>query len=255
MDEPQPTGSLQARSERLADSTFLGGPAADFERVGRLSFQVLLSEGLVPTSRVLDVGCGALRVGYWLMHFLEPGCYHGIEPNKQTLDVGLREIVEPDTVQRAQARFSDDDSFDFSVLGDRFDFILARSIWTHASKPQIAAMLASFAATAAPQGVFLAAYHPASAALEALRRRPRLERRVAAREQLSRRLAGTPGYGRSADYGGEAWVGRSHESDEAGIVHHSLDWITGEASRHGLRATHVSHPLVNHQYWLRIVRA
>jgi SAM-dependent methyltransferase len=255
MGEPQRRASLQATSERLAETTFLGGPVKDFERVGRLSFQVLLSEGLVPSSRVLDVGCGALRVGYWLMHFLEPGCYHGIEPNTEMLDVGLREIVEPETVARAQAHFSDDDSFDFSAVGTGFDLVLARSIWTHASKQQIAAMLASFAATAAPQGVFLATYHPASAALELVRRRPRLERRLAAGERLGRTLAAMPGFGRSADYAGEGWVGRSHESDEAGIVHHSLGWITGEAERHGLRAGHVSHPLVNHQYWLRIVRA
>ena len=75
--------SLQDRSERLAEEVFLGGPKRDFERVGRLGFEVLLAEQLRPSSRVLDVGCGALRLGYWLMRFLDPGCYFGIEPQQE----------------------------------------------------------------------------------------------------------------------------------------------------------------------------
>ena len=71
---------LEERVLELAKTTFLGGPADDFERVGRLGFTVLLQEGLRPSSRVLDVGCGALRLGYWLLRFLDPGRYFGIDP-------------------------------------------------------------------------------------------------------------------------------------------------------------------------------
>src|SRR6516225_10147635 len=120
--------SLQDRSERLAETVFLGGPKHDFERVGRLGFEVLLAEQLRPSSRVLDVGCGALRLGYWLMRFLDPGCYFGIEPQQEMLNVGLQQLVEPEVVQRAQARFAANDDFDFSVFGERFDFVIARSI-------------------------------------------------------------------------------------------------------------------------------
>ncbi|HWX75353.1 MAG TPA: class I SAM-dependent methyltransferase, partial [Solirubrobacteraceae bacterium] len=206
--------SLQERSERLAESRFLGGPKHDFERVGRHGFEVLLAERLSPSSRVLDVGCGALRLGYWLMRFLDPGCYFGIEPQRQMLEVGLRELVEPDVVTRAQAQFSANDDFDFSVFGERFDFVIARSIWTHASKPQITAMLRSFAATSQPRGVFLASYYPASAAFKLGRRWPRLEGVVSKLPlaELSPLLAALPQVGSSAEYEGSGWVGRSHVS-------------------------------------------
>jgi hypothetical protein len=41
---------------------------------------------------VLDVGCGALRVGYWLIHFLEPENYYGIEPKKRMLGTGRKAL-------------------------------------------------------------------------------------------------------------------------------------------------------------------
>jgi SAM-dependent methyltransferase len=248
--------SPQARSERLAETTFLGGPPADFERVGRLSFEVLLREGLLPSSRVLDVGCGALRVGYWLMRFLDPGRYFGIEPNRQMLAVGLEEIVEPEVVQRAAARFSHNDDFDFAVFGERFDFVFARSIWTHASRPQIRAMLASFAATSAPGAILLASYHPASALFSLGRRSPRLARLsgASAIQRLSGAVNRLPALAGTDGYTGEEWVGRSHRSAEGGVVRHSLRWIEAQCRELGLRVQLAPYEIVNDQYWIRVQR-
>src|ERR1700730_18632036 len=105
--------SLQERSERLAQTRFVGGSKRDLERVGRMALEMLLAEGLTPSSRVLDVGCGALRLGYWVMRFLHPGRFFGIEPQQEMLAVGLEQIVEPEVVQRAEARFASNDDFEF----------------------------------------------------------------------------------------------------------------------------------------------
>lgn len=247
--------TLQARAERLAETQFLGGPTRTFERVGRYTLGVLLEEGLTPRSRVLDVGCGALRLGYWLMRLLDPGHYFGIEPNQEMLAIGLRELVEPDVVERAEARFSANDDFDFSTFGETFDFVVARSIWTHASRVQIGAMLASFAATAAPKGVFLASYYPAGWWFTVGHRRPRLQRVVTKLplEQMTPLLASSPSLG-SREYLEEGWIGRSHESDVAGAAKHSLRWISTEAARHGLKVRLMPYRIIHHQYWLRISR-
>jgi SAM-dependent methyltransferase len=248
--------SLQARAERLAQTQFLGGPTWTFERVGRHGLEVLLQEGLTPSSRVLDVGCGALRLGYWLMRVLDPGHYFGIEPNQEMLELGLRELVEPDVVERADAHFSANDDFDFSVFGERFDFVVARSIWTHASRAQISAMLASFAATASPNGRFLASYYPAGWAFTVGHRWPRLQRVVPVLpfEQVTPILARLPMLGHSREYMEEGWIGRSHESEVAGAARHSLRWISEEAARHGLSVRLMPYRVIHHQYWLRISR-
>jgi SAM-dependent methyltransferase len=243
-----------SRFERLAETTFLGGPPAQFERVGRLGLEVLLGEGLRPTSRVLDVGCGALRVGYWLMRVLDPGCYFGIEPNRDMLRVGIEDVVEPEVIQRAAPHFAHNDDFDFSCFGERFDFVFARSIWTHASKAQISTMLSSFAETGAPGGVFLTSYYPASPWFTVTRHWKPVRQLATTRPmvKLAPAVARLPALGSSRAYTGDRWVGRSDQSDEVGVVRHSLSWIAEEARQRGLTAELAPYPIINGQYWLRI---
>ena len=216
---------VQTAAERLARRRFVGGPPGSFEHDGRMQLVALLRAGMKPSSRVLDVGCGALRGGYWLIHFLDPGCYHGIEPNREMLAEGIRTFLEPGLLARAEPSFSHNDDWDFSVFGVDFDFVMARSIWSHAAKPQIAAMLDSFSATAAPGGVMLASYHRA-------------------------RLVGS-----RRDYRGAAWRGRSHESDSKGDVAHSFRWIQKQCALRGLTVREPHRAEFRHQRWLRIARA
>jgi hypothetical protein len=189
------------------------------------------------------------------MRFLDRGCYFGIEPNEQMLQVGLEQIVEPDVVARAQAHFAANDDFDLSVFGERFDFVVARSIWTHASQAQIAAMLASFARSATPGAVLLSSYHPSSPVAALGRRWPGAERLIselAPMGALSPALARLPALGAARAYRGQGWVGRSHRSDQPGVVQHSLRWIAAEASRYGLQTQLTNHALINRQHWLKI---
>ncbi|MCB2223527.1 MAG: class I SAM-dependent methyltransferase [Actinobacteria bacterium] len=185
---------------------FLGGPPRLFEAAGREQLIVLLEHGLCFDSFVLDVGCGALRGGRWVIPLLDPGHYCGIEPNRAMLERGLREFLDPEVVECKRPRFDGNDRFDFSVFGIRFTHVVARSVWTHASKQQIGAMLDGFAAHSASDGVFLASFLPAGESKA------------------------------QEDYLGEAWVGRSHESDEPGMVGHAWRWVEEECAARGLEA-------------------
>ena len=78
-------------------SIFLGGPKHKFVSAGRGQLEILLANGLIPDDRVLDVGCGALRGGWWLINFLRPDRYFGIEPNRAMLDAG-KEVMVGDTL-------------------------------------------------------------------------------------------------------------------------------------------------------------
>jgi hypothetical protein len=53
-------------------------------------------------------------------------------------------LLEPGVAAARRPRFDFNDEFDSSVFRERFDFFLARSIWSHASKAQIRAMLDGF---------------------------------------------------------------------------------------------------------------
>lgn len=124
------------------DGPFTGGPIAHFEQVGRDTFITLLENGLLPSHRVLDVGCGALGNGYWLVRFLDEGCYHGIEPWKKMLDAGIRHALGEALMRGRRPRFSHDDRCDFSHFGTQFDRVFARSVITHGGPGMVRTLIA-----------------------------------------------------------------------------------------------------------------
>jgi len=213
--------TIQQRAEQLDPRKFFGVPIARFEVAGRQQLTLLLMCGLEPTSRLVDLGCGVLRGGYWLIHFLEPGCYHGIEPHLERQKSGLEMILEPDTLAARRPRFDTNAVFDTGVFETRFDFFLAYSIWTHASKEQIQVMLDNFLRDSTPDGLFLTTILPAG---------------------WSHR-----------DYVGEKWFGTSHESEVVGCIYHSLSWIKAECRRRNLHLLVLGRER-DGQTWLSIAR-
>jgi len=214
----------EVASKLSAEGIFTGGPPELFESAGRLQLVTLLYEGLLPESTVLDVGCGCLRAGYWLIRFLDTGCYCGIEPNQSMLDKGKEYLLDPELIRAKQPQFDTNDRFDFSVFGKKFDVVLARSVWSHASKPQIEAMLDSFVSHSSPDSFFLTSYLPAAL--------------------LGRQI--------DRDYKGESWIGRSHQSRQPGQIRHSRKWVESECAKRGLHVKQLDYGVFNSQHWLKI---
>ena len=209
-------------AEMMAQHGFVGVPLESFERGGRSHLATLLLEGLNPESKVLDFGCGVLRVAYWLVCFLDAGNYYGIEPARQRVEYGMRYLFTSEELKLKRPNFDFNANFDSSVFATRFDFFLATSIWTHACKRQIEASLDSFARDAAPAGIFLTSYLPAR----------------------------TP----EEDYQGDKWVGTSHEGGTPGIIRHSLDWIVEQCQRRRLEVHKFTEANCDGQFFLRICR-
>ena len=213
-------GLIERAEELQRRGIFLGGPIRKFETVGRNQLSILLRHGLNLDSKVLDVGCGALRAGYWLIHFLKPGCYFGIEPNADMLDAGKEVVVTHSVIEAKQPSFHNNGDFDFGVFATNFDFVLARSVWTHASQIQIEKMLDEFVRTTSDNGTFLTSFKP------------------------------TRWYERQ--YAGTEWVGKSDTSDEGGIVRYRFSWIRKVCAQRGLAAERLENEYG--QTWIKITK-
>jgi cyclopropane fatty-acyl-phospholipid synthase-like methyltransferase len=167
------------------------------------TFYSLCILGLRPESNLLDIGCGCLRNGFLLMNYLDPKRYFGVEPNVGMLDEGIQKLARP-FVEAKSPSFAHTDTFDFagSFPGVTFDFVLARSIFTHTSKLQMEMCFEQLEKVTAPGAIFLLSYYP------------------------PRKLLGS-------EYKGKDWVGRSHESDRPGIAHYKKETILDRAGQHG----------------------
>lgn len=215
-----PTEPLQKRGERLSEVTYVGCGVYRFEKTGRTELETLVRHGLNPWSRLLDIGCGALCGGYWMIHFLNPGGYHGLEPNTHMFQSGVKYLLEPGLLESKKPSFQHNDQYDFSGFGTTFDFFHAHSIWTHAPKKDIEKMLDGFVQFGNPGARFLTSFK-------------------------------TPSLFRP-DYTGDTWVGISHESDEAGICRHSFKWIQRACEVRKLRVTLLKGEKIHKQKWLLI---
>ena len=177
-------------------------------------------------SKVLDIGCGCLRIGIKLINFLEKNCYYGIEPNKFMLDAGIKHLLNGTANDSKDPSFSNTTSFqldDFKV--DKFDYFIARSIWTHASKEQIIAMLDLFESSSRSGAKFFTSI---------VKNNPK-----------------------NLDYQGSDWVGKSHEKNSvSGIVHHSMKWITEQCDLRSFDVQKIEKSELNfgNQVWLQIQR-
>lgn len=152
--------SLEEIARRIASETggFTGGPVESFGDIGQYTLDSLEQSGMNPDSMVLDVGCGALRLGYWLVRYLNPDRYFGLEPVQKYVDAGLKHAIGPEMAAEKRPRFDHNKNFDFSPFGVKFNFVVARSIFSHASPAMVCRALDSFRDNAAPNGVMLASY-------------------------------------------------------------------------------------------------
>jgi len=113
--------------------SFVGGL---WDEIGQLQFDFMVSKGLKPSSKLLDVGCGALRGGVHFVRYLDDGNYYGIDINKSLLKAGKQELRESGLGSK-QVHLQRTDQFDATGFGVKFDFGVSVSLITHLSANQI----------------------------------------------------------------------------------------------------------------------
>jgi len=107
------------------------GPPRRFDFMGATQFALLFHMGLRDHHTVLDFGCGSLRLGRSLIPYLQAGGYFGIDPNKWLIEDGIENELGQDGIQLKRPRFAYNTDFDCSIFGEKFDYIIAQSIFTH----------------------------------------------------------------------------------------------------------------------------
>ncbi len=149
--------AIKPRSGDNDYRAYIGGPGR-YDVLAAANFMVLVQAGLREKHRVLDVGCGSLRLGRLLIPWLLPGGYFGLEPNAWLVEEGLDKELGRDILEIKQPRFLYADDFSVGAFETTFDYAIAYSVFSH-SYPDLAGLgLRNVGATLAQDGVLLGTY-------------------------------------------------------------------------------------------------
>lgn len=135
------------------------GPPRRFDFMGATQFALLFHMGLRDHHTVLDFGCGSLRLGRSLIPYLQAGGYFGIDPNKWLIEDGIENELGQDGIQLKRPRFAYNTDFDCSIFGEKFDYIIAQSIFTHCGPNHFETFLERAAQALKPDGIVLFTYN------------------------------------------------------------------------------------------------
>lgn len=150
------SGGDQSADEALYRSFV--GPAENYDVVSAMQFNLLTFLGLRENQQVLDVGCGSLRAGRVLIAYLQPGRYFGIEPEQWLIEEGIRNETGQDLINLKRPRFSNDQNFTLTTFNEKFDFMLAQSVFSHAAQSSIRRCLSEAKKVMKPSAMFAATY-------------------------------------------------------------------------------------------------
>jgi len=134
------------------------GPPDRFDFMSATQFALLFHLGLRDEHKVLDFGCGSLRLGRLLIPFLVPEGYFGIDPNSWLIEDALDNEIGRGILKIKLPYFNHNSDFNCDVFEKKFDFIMAQSILTHTGADLTNKFFASASKALVKDGIILFSY-------------------------------------------------------------------------------------------------
>jgi hypothetical protein len=134
------------------------GDTQTYDVFSHMQFSLMTLLGLREGNTLLDIGCGSLRAGKLFLIYLLPDRYFGIEPEQWLVEEGIQRELGRELVERRRPRFLFDGNFSCTSFGVPFDYIIAQSIFSHASLAQIRRCLSQARASMKDTSLFAASF-------------------------------------------------------------------------------------------------
>jgi hypothetical protein len=131
-NEPTPKDDPRRRWRMRAGNPLM------YDTIGATQFAILtLFFGLRERHKLLEIGAGPLRAARFLIPYLDEAHYCGVEPNTESVRLGIEFELGSEMAKRKKPRFIARDDFGFHEFGERFDFVLSYSVFPHLPPPHI----------------------------------------------------------------------------------------------------------------------
>jgi SAM-dependent methyltransferase len=150
-------GPVKERFLKEAHHRQYGRPWA----MGKYLFEFVVAAGLEPHHRLLDFGCGALRLGNWAIPYLDAGNYFGVDSHLVSLEAAATYEIPLHGLEAKRPRLLWDENFAFSHFGTTFDYVVDFSSSSRVKdRKQLRRLFGNFADVLEPGGRLLTAPRP-----------------------------------------------------------------------------------------------
>ena len=105
--------------------------------IGEAQIEFLRRSGLQPDDDLLDIGCGNLRGGKYMIHHLQDGSYTGMDISEEAIAAARENSKSWDTDTTSVTLLINDDLKFDEFEDDAFDWVFANSVLTHLPETNI----------------------------------------------------------------------------------------------------------------------
>lgn len=123
-----------------------------FYRTAEIEKKILIQAGLKPTHRIVDYGCGSLRIGEALIPYLNKGNYIGLDKEETFFNEGKKRL--PDSLLKEKApifkTISDNNLKIIQEMG--IDMVFSGSVLYHVPKKELKNYLENIISLTKPGG-------------------------------------------------------------------------------------------------------
>jgi ubiquinone/menaquinone biosynthesis C-methylase UbiE len=123
-------------------------------RIGQMQFDYLVSYGLKPGMRMLEIGCGNLRAGRLFIDYLNAGDYYGIDISPDILLAAQRTLAEGGLQDKLPHLTLVQDLKLAFLPAEYFDVVHAHCVFSHSPIQVIEECLAHVGRVMKPDGFF-----------------------------------------------------------------------------------------------------
>jgi len=132
----------------------------------QMQLKFLLRRGLKPSTRLLDLGCGPMRLGAAVIPLLTTGWYLGQDLNPETLAFGEEVLRRAGIAEQANYTLLASERFDLSAVEGPIDLAFSNSLFSHLNLNSILTCLLQLKTVLKPQGVYYSTFFLAGSAAE-----------------------------------------------------------------------------------------
>ena len=130
-----------------------------WDDIGDHQMAFLIARGLSRSDRLLDVGCGSLRLGARAIAWLDDARYFGTDISAALIEAGREhELDEPLRAKAPADHFSVNADFSFDFLREPMNVAIAQSVFTHLPLNHLRRCLARLAPHMVSGGRFFVTY-------------------------------------------------------------------------------------------------